>query len=135
MGKSLKECQRDVDSREFAYWKAWYRIEPFGEERADYRSAIIACTIANAHRQKGRSAFKIDDFMPKFGDAATRQEDPKVLQAKMFQYAKQWNAYYESKGGKVDDASNQHSDSSVDDPDGALPAGDRPVKQSRLEFL
>ena len=45
---------------------AYDRIEPFGEERADLRSAQIACILANVNRGKGQKVFKIDDFMPKF---------------------------------------------------------------------
>jgi len=47
-------------------WMAYGQVEPFGEERADLRSAIIACVFANAHRGKGQKAFKVSDFMPKF---------------------------------------------------------------------
>ena len=47
---------------------AFYELEPFGEERADYRIAIMTATFANIHgRKKGRRAFKPSDFMPKFG--------------------------------------------------------------------
>lgn len=44
---------------------AYYRIEPFGEERADLRNAMLATILANAHAAKGRK-YTIDDFMPKF---------------------------------------------------------------------
>jgi len=45
---------------------AFARVEPFGEQRADLRSAIIACTMANAWRGKNQPAFKPADFMPRF---------------------------------------------------------------------
>lgn len=45
---------------------AFNNIEPFGEERADLQSAIIACTMANAWRGKSQRAFKVSDFMPNF---------------------------------------------------------------------
>ena len=38
--------------------------EPFGEQRADLRSAIVACTIANIWRGKNQPAMKPIDFMP-----------------------------------------------------------------------
>jgi hypothetical protein len=58
-----------MSSREFAEWIAYYRLEPFGETRADLRAAIVACTIANANRnpKKQRRPFKPADFMPEFG--------------------------------------------------------------------
>lgn len=44
-------------------------MEPFGEERADLRSAIVACTVANAFRdpKKHPKPYSARDFMPKFG--------------------------------------------------------------------
>jgi hypothetical protein len=45
---------------------AFSQVEPFGEERADIRSAIIACTMANAWRGKNQKPFSISDFLPKF---------------------------------------------------------------------
>ena len=51
-------------------WQEWIlyaQVEPFGEERADLRAGIIAATVANClSRKKGRPAFKVDQFMPKF---------------------------------------------------------------------
>ncbi len=52
---------------EFRLWQAYALIEPFGAYREDVRSAIIAQTVANAQRGRGQRAFKIKDFMPKFG--------------------------------------------------------------------
>lgn len=43
---------------------AYYKLEPFGESRADLRSGIIASTIANVNRQKGGPTYKAQDFMP-----------------------------------------------------------------------
>jgi len=45
---------------------AYDLVEPFGAYRADVRSAIVAQVIANVNRGKGQSAYKVDDFMPKF---------------------------------------------------------------------
>lgn len=44
---------------------AYSHLEPFGEERADLRAAMIASLIANANRdsKKHPSPFTIDDFM------------------------------------------------------------------------
>jgi hypothetical protein len=47
---------------------AYYEMEPFGEERADLRSGIVASTVANAHRdaKRRRKPFRPLDFMPRF---------------------------------------------------------------------
>lgn len=49
-------------------WIAFSKIEPFAEERADLRAAIVAQQIANANRRKGQAAYKTEQFMPKFGN-------------------------------------------------------------------
>lgn len=55
---------------------AFYRLEPFGEERADWRAALIACLIANTHRnpKKRRRPYEPKDFMPRF-DAPTEPQN------------------------------------------------------------
>lgn len=45
---------------------AYYTVEPFGEYRADLRSAITSCVIANGNRGKNKKPFKVSDFMPSF---------------------------------------------------------------------
>jgi len=55
-----------MDSRELAEWMAYYRIEPFGENRADYRAGVISSVLANINKKKGSKAFKPEDFVPQF---------------------------------------------------------------------
>lgn len=47
---------------------AYFRLEPFGEERADVRSAIVAATVANMARDPKRRSrpFQPSQFMPRF---------------------------------------------------------------------
>lgn len=68
-------------------WQEYAILEPFGEERADLRAAIVATVIANVFRGKKQRPFKLSDFMPKFGGAAAaerRQPTPQQLTAKVF---------------------------------------------------
>ena len=58
-GCTLREARQRCDAREFVLWQALWNIEPWGEERADYRSAIIAHTVALCNGGKG---LKLDDF-------------------------------------------------------------------------
>jgi hypothetical protein len=46
---------------------AYYQLEPFGVERDDLRSGIIAATIANSNRdpKKQKKPFTPEDFMLK----------------------------------------------------------------------
>ena len=58
-------------------WLAYTQIEPWGEERADWRAALIACMLANIHRDEKRKTepYEISDFMPDFsGEAKTAKE-------------------------------------------------------------
>jgi hypothetical protein len=45
---------------------AYYQLEPWGEDQADRRAAVIASTMANIHRGKNKRPYRIEDFMPKF---------------------------------------------------------------------
>ncbi len=55
---------RNISSHELAEWIAEYRIEPFGEERADLREASHMALVANINRdqKKNRKGFDISDF-------------------------------------------------------------------------
>ncbi len=65
-----------MSSREFSEWMAYYSLEPFGEERADLRIAILDSLIANANRdpKKGK-ALKPADFMPAFDQPEQEMQD------------------------------------------------------------
>ena len=64
---TVSELKQRMSGREFFRWIAYSVIEPWGEERADLRAAMIASTIANVNRGKGRPVVPIERFMPKFG--------------------------------------------------------------------
>lgn len=56
---------RELTASEVVEWEALYRIDPWGEERADLRSAIIAWTFAMAHSKRGKKP-KLSQFMPDY---------------------------------------------------------------------
>ena len=51
---------------ELGLWAAQWSIDPWGEERADLRSAITSYVLAEVNRnpKKKSSPFKPKDFMP-----------------------------------------------------------------------
>ena len=49
--------------RIYREWQLYYAHEPFGEERADVRSAIIAQTYVSMHLKKGVRPPPLSDFM------------------------------------------------------------------------
>lgn len=73
-----------MPSRLLTEWMVFAKLEPFGERRADLRSAIVAATVANANRSKDQQAYKIEDFMPKFeDDEAEREPDWEAMLARV----------------------------------------------------
>jgi len=77
----VRELLGRMSSSEMSEWIAYAQIEPFGEERADLRAAIIASTVANTARQRGSRAFKPEDFMPQFG--GRKAPDEQELKSKV----------------------------------------------------
>jgi len=53
-----------MSAQEFHDHYADYCESPWGEDRADHRSGIVAATIANVNRGKNQKPFKVRDFMP-----------------------------------------------------------------------
>ena len=72
----------------FYEWMEHHRRNPFGEERADLRAAIIAATIANANRGKRGKRYKPKDFMPRFGKNRKRVQTAKEIKDKLFEIAR-----------------------------------------------
>lgn len=78
---------------QFRTWLAYRRINPFGEQRGDLRSGIIASTIANCHRDPKRkpTPFRPSDFMYQSetvvedDEGVTQEEwEETLLRAKIF---------------------------------------------------
>ena len=62
LGRTVSELEQTLGSGELSEWKAYYLIEPFGQERDNWNTAMIAATVAN-YSGKLRVAKNIDDFM------------------------------------------------------------------------
>ncbi len=76
----------------FYEWMEHHRRNPFGEERADLRCAIIAAAVANASKGKRGRKYKPKDFMPKFGKNRKRVQTAKEIKDKLFEIARVHNA-------------------------------------------
>lgn len=70
LGRSLQELRQSISVREFFGWMAFYRLNPWGEERQDARIAQLASVCANG-LLKGK--FKPKDFMFDFRRSRVRQ--------------------------------------------------------------
>jgi hypothetical protein len=67
LGKTVAELSTGIPgplmALEETYWIAYAKTDPFGDDRADLRSAQIAQILWNTNAKKG-SARKITDFLP-----------------------------------------------------------------------
>jgi hypothetical protein len=64
LGATVEELQARMSSSEFSSWLAFYRLEPFGEVRADFRTGLLCATVANLVRDKHQAPHTPADFMP-----------------------------------------------------------------------
>lgn len=76
-----------MSHKEFQEWQVYYTLEPWGTEPEDRRAALVASTIANVNRPRRSKAFRVDDFMPRYGRKPKRQTWQEQLAI-----AKQWTA-------------------------------------------
>ena len=65
LSRTVGELRASITSDELTYWIAFNQLEPLPEARADWRSAIIAHTVAASQGSKSQP----QDFLPRFGDA------------------------------------------------------------------
>lgn len=63
---------------------AFWQLEPFGGDSPYIGHAITASTIANANRGKGKKAYKLEQFMPKFGAKKAQTVEEQIQFAAMF---------------------------------------------------
>lgn len=80
---SVKRAQREIDSREFAEWMAYSKIEPFGPEREDQRAGMVAALIANVNRDPAKRAepYDVEDFFPRYDTVERRAAQSALGQA------------------------------------------------------
>jgi hypothetical protein len=73
---SPREMLGKLSLRELGLWAAQWTNDPWGEERADKRSAITSYVVAEVNRnpKKKSTPFRPEDFMPY--DTEDRKEKP-----------------------------------------------------------
>jgi len=62
---------------------AYYRLEPFGEDRADLRSAMICKVLADINTPKGKPRARLDDFMLRFEPPKPQSTDQMLAQVEV----------------------------------------------------
>ncbi len=74
-----------ISSREIAEWRAFAQVEPFGETRADWRSAFEMSLLANVNRnpEKRSEPFTAADFLIQFAPPIDAVRDPEAKMKQM----------------------------------------------------
>ena len=80
---SVKRCQMEIDSSEFAEWIAFSNIEPIGDKRGDLQAGIISNAIASCHVKKPPSPI---DFMFDFDKNKNNEDNGKNIARMMSAY-------------------------------------------------
>jgi hypothetical protein len=60
----VQQLLDELSSSELTDWMAFDSLEPFGDQRADLRSGIVAATVANHAMNRPKKAARPVDFMP-----------------------------------------------------------------------
>lgn len=91
---------------EFVEWVAYSRIEPFGDERADWRAALNASVVAEVNRGKTK---RKKPFQP--GDFLLRFEGPKRQSAQtQLQFVEMLNKAFGGKDERVSSGSTSETE-------------------------
>lgn len=64
-----------LTSRQVAEWQAYSAVEPFGEDRADYRLAYALAVIVSLLKGKDGPPVNVADFYPKVGVLADDDDE------------------------------------------------------------
>jgi hypothetical protein len=68
----------EMSAETWVLWQLYYDLDPWGEERADLRSGMIAAVIAETNRdkKKRRKPYTPQEFMPQFDRPPPKPQTP-----------------------------------------------------------
>lgn len=79
MGMPAGELATRMSHAEFVEHLADYAIEPWGEARGDLRAALVASTVLNVHRPRGRRPVEIADCLLRFETPGRAPQSPRQV--------------------------------------------------------
>jgi hypothetical protein len=67
---NVDKMLREMTGKQLQEWLVYAQLEPFDEEREDYRTASVVQAFINMNRdtKKHPDGFKLDDVVLRFGD-------------------------------------------------------------------
>jgi len=74
----VSELMQRMSALEETHWMSLYQADPWGEHRADIRSAQICQILYNSNVKKGK-AKKLEDFLPFYRKKV--KEDENIVQS------------------------------------------------------
>lgn len=74
LGKTLEEIEL-MPERHFSEYMLFYREQPFGLWREDYRTAQISHLLAMINRDPKAKPPELSDFMPFYRESAVENDD------------------------------------------------------------
>jgi hypothetical protein len=83
----LLEEVMQLPASEINFWRAYYTIYPFPQERADARAAMIAQTISRMSGKMLKDGYepKIKDYLPDYlGKPVEKSEEQKMAEEKAY---------------------------------------------------
>lgn len=89
----MQELSDTMSVDEFLLWAAYSTVEPFGDDRADWRNAMAMSLQANMQRGKGKPAIPVHRFLLSFENRAKKRKSLDELRDVMY-------AQYLRMGGK-----------------------------------
>lgn len=81
LGMTVSDLLRRVTSSELSEWQAYYKIEPFGDWRADLRAGIVASNATNLAQSQDAKQMTPLDYMPIYKPEKKRGDDARLLRA------------------------------------------------------
>lgn len=89
LGMTVGDLLGKLDARELMEWQAYCELEPFGQDRQDIGSAMVAYTVASVH---GCKDVQLSDFLPRFGEQPAKRETGAQMLAKAKAFAARFKA-------------------------------------------
>lgn len=90
LGRTVEELSHSITSSELTEWQIYDNLRPFGLEREDILTAKICQTLVNINRGKGKSPYKLKDFITfrKIGSIVQKQSVDHMKQIMMSMVSK-----------------------------------------------
>jgi hypothetical protein len=85
---SVRQCQREIDAREYQEWQELYKQEPWGDDWM--QTGVLAASNVNLWSKR---KIKPERFIPRVKE----RRDPQQLEREMMQWARMHNAAVERK--------------------------------------